>query len=223
MPDALIIFDCDGVLVDSEPISLGLLIEHCAKYGLELDLFQACDCFLGKPVSVASAEVNETYQTNVPDVELDEFQQQILARFRHELKPVEGVADALSLVDAPKCVASSSNLERIKKSVEFTGLYDFFSKNLFSTDMVARGKPHPDVFLHAADQMGFKPRQSIVVEDSPAGLRAAKAAEMKTIAFTGGSHAEAAGLTSKLGALSPDQLIDNMTDLPRAIAALSAH
>ncbi|MEO1749197.1 MAG: HAD family hydrolase [Pseudomonadota bacterium] len=223
MPEELIIFDCDGVLVDSEPLSLGLLIEHCARHGLDLDMVQACDCFLGKPVAVASAEANAAYQASVPDVDLDVFQERILAKFQDELRPVAGVADALSMLDAPKCVASSSNLDRIKRSIELTGVSAFFSGHLFSTDMVARGKPHPDVFLHAAKEMGFEPRQAIVVEDSPAGLRAAKAAKMKTIAFAGGSHAQAADLTSKLSALAPDKLINNMADLPRALSALSAH
>ena len=97
----------------------------------------------------------------------------------------------------------------------------FFNGKLFSADMVARGKPHPDVFLHAASEMGFDPSDALVIEDSPAGLRSAQAAEMKTSAFAGGTHAAHANLKATLETLSPDILIDDMADLPAAAAKLT--
>ncbi|MEO9819135.1 MAG: HAD family hydrolase [Paracoccaceae bacterium] len=221
MPDQLLIFDCDGVLVDSELISLGLLIDHCAAHGLRLNLEMACDCFLGKPVATASGEANRIHKTSVPDVDLDAFQQEIIAEFEKHLQPVNGIADALGALSNPKCVASSSNMKRIEMSLNVTGLNSYFDGRLFSTDMVARGKPHPDVFLHAAQEMGFETSAAIVIEDSPAGLQAAKAAQMKTIAYVGGSHASHANLKAMLDALSPDVLIDDMADLSAAIKKLS--
>lgn len=221
MPEPLLIFDCDGVLVDSELISLGLLIEHCANHGLSLDLTKACECFLGKPVADAAGEANRIHSTNIPDVDLALFQSKVLEQFKAELQPVPGIADALTKLSHPKCVASSSNMERIEASVRLTGLEHFFKGRLFSTDMVARGKPYPDVFLHAAKEMGFEPTVALVIEDSPAGLMAAKAAGMRTIAYTGGNHARHADLNATLASFSPNALIDDMANLKDAVDALS--
>lgn len=220
MSNFLLIFDCDGVLVDSELISLGLLIEHCQEYGLHLDIAMACECFLGKPVSDAAREANRIHGTSVPDVDLAGFQQKILEQFKTKLLPVPGISKALSNLDRPMCVASSSNKERIETSLKVTGLASYFGDRIFSTDMVARGKPHPDVFLHAAKEMGFDSASSLVIEDSPAGLKAAQAAKMKTIAYAGGNHAVHADLKTTLKGFSPDILIDDMAELPAAIAKL---
>ena len=222
MPDNLLIFDCDGVLVDSEPLSLGLLIDYCAQYGLALDMPQACDAFLGKPVADSASEARRMFDVNVPDVDLEMFQREILTKFKAELKPTSGVANALAKLQMPKCVASSSNPERIQTSLLLTGLADFFDGKLFSTDMVERGKPHPDVFLHAAKEMGFTSSNSIVIEDSPAGLQAAQAANMKTVAYTGGLHAPHANLAAKLETFSPDIMINDMAQLGDAITKLSS-
>ncbi|MEO9517102.1 MAG: HAD family hydrolase [Paracoccaceae bacterium] len=222
MSNHLLIFDCDGVLVDSELISLGLLIDYCAAHGLQLDLKMACACFLGKPVADAAREANRIHGASVPDVDLVEFQREITAQFEKHLRPVNGISDVLSKLTNPKCVASSSNMERIELSLRLTGLESYFDGRLFSTDMVARGKPNPDVFLHAAQEMGFETSSAIVIEDSPAGLQAAKAANMKTIAYAGGNHAAHANLKATLEVLSPDVLIDDMADLSGAIDALSS-
>lgn len=221
MPDPLLIFDCDGVLVDSELISLGLLIDHCADHGFAMDLAMACECFLGKPVSTAASEANRMHKTSIPEFDLAVFQRKILKQFEAELQPTPGIAEALEKLTLPMCVASSSNLDRIKISLRLTGLNGFFKGKLFSTDMVARGKPHPDVFLYAAKEMGGDPATAIVIEDSPAGLTAAKAADMKTIAYAGGNHAGHADLKTVLKTHSPDILIDDMVDLPAAVQALA--
>lgn len=221
MTDHLLIFDCDGVLVDSELISLGLLIDHCADHALPLDLKMACEAFLGKPVGDATKEANRIHGTSIPEVDLYAFQRKVLKQFETDLCPVPKITDALESLKQSKCVASSSNIDRIRASLRITGIERFFESNLFSTDMVARGKPHPDVFLYAATKMGFLPSKSLVIEDSPAGITAAKAADMRTIAFAGGNHAPYADLKRALSALSPDVLIDDMADLPEAIYQLS--
>ena len=220
MTEKLVIFDCDGVLVDSELISLGLLIEYCSKYDVEVSLEEACEIFLGKPVKDSASEVNLKKGTNVPDVDLNVFQEQILERFDKELNAVEGVYRALEQINNRVCVASSSNLDRIGASLEKTNLSKFFTGSLFSTDMVARGKPHPDVFLFACERMNVHPQDAIVIEDSPAGLMAAKAAGIRTIAFAGGVHAKPAKLVNKLLPRSPDILIHNMMELPPLIDSL---
>lgn len=221
MIDPLIIFDCDGVLVDSELISLGLLIENFAAYDIEISLSLACDLFLGKPVKTASDEVHKHFGQKVPDVDLVDFQAKVLASFESGLKPVQGIEIALAELSNDKCVASSSNLERIKGSLRITNLDSHFGDSIFSTDFVKRGKPHPDIFLYACNVMNGNPSSTIVIEDSPAGIIAAKSAGMKTIGFTGGNHASPANLYQRIVDLSPDIVIPHMSTLPEAIQILS--
>ena len=218
----LIIFDCDGVLVDSEPISIGLLMDHCVASGFQISEEQAYDAFLGKPVSDAAENSKALFNQEITPVDLLDFQLEILHAFHKTLDPVSGVSDALTSLSMPKCVASSSNMARIRMLLSITGLEDHFSNDLFSTDLVQRGKPHPDVFLFAADQMNASPKASIVVEDSPAGITAAKAAGMRVIAFCGASHSKPANLRHRLSKLQPDLLIDDMVQLKPSIDQLLA-
>jgi HAD superfamily hydrolase (TIGR01509 family) len=218
----LVIFDCDGVLVDSEPISIGLLVEHCRASKLEITEAQAYEAFLGKPLADASESAKSLFGRDIAPVDLLDFQIKILEAFRRSLEPVSGVSDALSALDMAKCVASSSNMSRIRMSLTLTGLDDHFREHFFSTDLVQRGKPHPDVFLHAVHQMNAIPECTVVVEDSPAGIRAAKAAGMRVIGFCGASHSEPAKLKDRLAVLQPDLLIDDMSHLKPSIEKLLA-
>ena len=213
----LVIFDCDGVLVDSEPISIALMRDHCAAVGVTLTDAQAYAAFLGRPVADAHHAVAQAFGHRMPPIDLAAFQADVLAAFEDRLQPVPGIHQAIAALDAQVCVASSSNLDRIRKSLQLTGLAEMFGDSLFSTDMVARGKPHPDVFLHAAQVMGCPVSDCVVIEDSPAGLTAAKAAGMRSIAFCGGGHAGPAGLADRLGQLIPDILIHSMEQLPQAV------
>lgn len=217
----LVIFDCDGVLVDSEPISINLLREHCRRSGHELTEEEAYAAFVGRPVADAHRTAFELFGYQIDPIDLVDFQIEVLDLFRRKLQPVAGVREALSKLDASVCVASSSNMQRIRESLEMTGLLRFFRTHLFSTDMVSRGKPEPDVFLYAAAMMGFDPSNTVVVEDSPAGIAAAQAAGMKCIAFCGANHASPAGLVNRLRLLNPDMLICEMEQLGDAVRALS--
>lgn len=217
MRTPLVIFDCDGVLVDSEPISIGLLVEHCQNSGFEITEAQAYKAFLGKPVVEASKNAKALFDQKIAPVDLLDFQVKIFDAFRKSLKPVFGISEALSSLDMAKCVASSSNLARIRMSLTLTGLDDHFGEQLFSTDFVQRGKPHPDVFLYAAKRMNATPNTCVVVEDSPAGIRAAKAAGMPVIGFCGASHSKPAKLKDRLSILQPDLLIDDMSNLKSSI------
>ena len=122
-------------------------------------------------------------------------------------------------IDARRCVASSSQLERIRLSLEITGLRDLFEPHIFSASMVSRGKPAPDLFLHVAREMGVAPENCTVIEDSPAGIAAAKDAGMRVFAFAGGSHAGRAGLLAAFETMQPDRVFDDMRDLPDMLAA----
>ncbi|MNZ72165.1 6-phosphogluconate phosphatase [compost metagenome] len=142
----------------------------------------------------------------------------LFERFRTELRPIDGIGETLDrLLPLRRCVASSSQPERIRYSLGLTGLIDKFEPHVFSATMVKNGKPAPDLFLHAAREMGADPRHCIVIEDSPAGIAAAKAAGMGVFAFTGGSHARFPAFREKIAGLGADAVFDAMPDLVQLV------
>lgn len=209
---SLIIFDCDGVLVDSEPIAMRLLLETLAEAGLVIEPEAANARFLGRSLASIRAILAESGLT-LTDAALEEMRRRLYAAFEAELKPVAGVAEVLAALPVPYCVASSSQPERIELSLRVTGLWPRFEGRMFSATMVARGKPAPDLFLHAAKSMGHAPADCLVVEDSPAGIAAGQAAGMRVVAFTGGSHALTAAHRAAIAALGPDAVIDDIRQL----------
>ena len=209
----LVIFDCDGVLVDSEPLSLDVLIGILGDAGVEMDAEEATERFLGKSLKTMSSILHDDYGLAVDDRFLEQMRLDLYRRFRAELQPVPGIAEALDELDVARCVASSSQPERIRLSLSVTGLIDRFEPNIFSATMVSRGKPAPDLFLHASAAMGVAPDRCVVVEDSPAGITAAKSAGMRVVAFTGGSHARSPQHRAALLSLEPDALFDDMREL----------
>lgn len=216
--DPLVIFDCDGVLVDSEPLSIRVLMEAVAAHGGSLSEAEAYRRFLGRSMANLVAVLNESFGITADAAFLDAMRHALYARFEAELQAVDGVAEVLARMPWAKCVASSSQPERIRLSLGLTGLRDFFEPHIFSATMVQRGKPEPDLFLHAAREMGTAPEACIVVEDSPAGILAAKRAGMKVFAFTGGSHADRDDYRTEVAALSPDMTFDAMGDLLHLVA-----
>jgi HAD superfamily hydrolase (TIGR01509 family) len=212
-PPALVIFDCDGVLVDSEPISLRLLLETLARAGLALDPADARARFLGRSLASTREILREDFGLTLTDAALAEMRRRLHAAFRAELAPIPGIAQTLDALPCPYCVASSSQPERIELSLTVTGLWPRFRGRAFSATMVARGKPAPDLFLYAARALGYPPAACLVVEDSPAGIAAAKAAGMRVAAFTGGSHATDDRHRQAIAALAPDALVDDIREL----------
>ena len=208
----LVIFDCDGVLVDSEPISISVLVKAMADLGVTITEDQAYERFLGKSLSTLISILETEFNVHANEEFLESIRTNLYARFRTELKAMPGIGDAIDALGLPCCVASSSQVERIKLSLSVTGLLPKLP-NIFSASMVKRGKPAPDLFLYAADQMHVEPRDCIVIEDSPAGIAAAKAAGMTVFAFTGGSHANFAGYREELDRLSPEVVFDAMPEL----------
>ncbi|MBB5042669.1 HAD family hydrolase [Shinella fusca] len=209
----LVIFDCDGVLVDSEPISIAVLVEALAAAGVTMSEEEAHVRFLGRSLKSMSEILHDDYGLAIDAAFLDAMRKVLYERFRAELRAVEGVAETVDALGIAHCVASSSQPERIRLSLTVTGLLSRFEPNIFSASMVARGKPAPDLFLHASAAMGVAPDYCVVVEDSPAGIAAGKAAGMRVVAFTGGSHAKTPGHRETLLRLEPDALFDDMREL----------
>jgi HAD superfamily hydrolase (TIGR01509 family) len=213
----LIIFDCDGVLVDSEPLAMAVLLDTIRGAGLELDPEIGYELFLGRSLASIGRTLVEDFGIKLDAVALEEMRQRLYARFRADLRPIPHLPEVVAGLPVPFCVASSSQPERIELALRLTGLWPYFEGKLFSATMVRNGKPAPDLFLLAAERMGYDPANSLVVEDSPAGIRAAQAAGMRVLAYNGGGHARNVQHEARLRALDPDWLSDDMRDLSTII------
>ena len=213
-----LIFDCDGVLVDSEPLAAAEIEALLQGLGAPITRARIYDEFLGRSFS-AIVEAARDQGVDLGPA-LPGYAEALALRFRRELRPVPGMAEALAQLLGPRAVASSSAPERLQLSLSLTGLAPLFGPHVYSATQVARGKPEPDLFLFAARHLGIAPADCVVIEDSPAGLRAARAAGMRVIGFLGSSHAAPARLAEKLAALAPDALIDQARDLPKTLAGL---
>jgi FGGY-family pentulose kinase/HAD superfamily hydrolase (TIGR01509 family) len=214
----VIIFDCDGVIVDSETIALDRTRAVLRRHGLDLSAEQARERFLGVSAQAIQRMAERELGAKLPDNFLDELTQDIIAAFEHELKGVEGVREALSeLGDGAVCIASSSSLERTRASLRIVGYTRLFEPNLFSAAEVAHGKPAPDLFLHAAKRMGAQPADCLVIEDSEPGVTAAARAEMTVFGFLGGGHIVGNAHGERLTAAGAAQVFDDMRELPQRI------
>jgi HAD superfamily hydrolase (TIGR01509 family) len=180
----LVIFDCDGVLVDSERLAVRAEARIVSNLGWPLTEADIVDRFVGRSAGYMKGEV-ERHVGRAVDWEV-EFERRYRKVFERELAPVEGVVEALDTITMATCVASSGSHERMDFTLGLTGLHDRFRGRIFSVDDVAQGKPAPDVFLHAAQKMGTEPARCAVVEDSVSGVTAGLAAGMSVFAFTGG-------------------------------------
>ncbi|TQV82152.1 HAD family hydrolase [Denitrobaculum tricleocarpae] len=209
----LVIFDCDGVLVDSEPLSFQVLSQNIALKGASIPMEDCYRLFLGKSLTTTTEILSREFNVEFSDADLDSMRIQLFSLYRRELRPIPGIAALMQNLDLPVCVASSSQLERIRLSLEVTGLRANFEPNIFSATMVANGKPAPDLFLHAAQEMGVNPRHCLVIEDSPAGIEAAQRAGMTVVGFTGGGHAQTDSHRLSLEALSPKAVIAKISEL----------
>jgi len=180
-----VIFDCDGVLVDSEPISNRVLAEALTGIGLPMTAEESTTTFMGRSWASLVEIVEGRLGRAVPADLRARYLDRIFAAFERELQPVPGIAAALDRIALPWCVASSSSHEKMRFTLGHTGLLERFEGRLFSATEVTQGKPAPDLFLHAAARMGWAPEQCAVVEDSAAGVQAALAAGMTALAYAG--------------------------------------
>jgi HAD superfamily hydrolase (TIGR01509 family) len=215
----LLIFDCDGVLVDSEVIAHETLLDALAPLGLTMSLPEAFALFSGRSLKDTLAIIEQRLGRPLPGDFLEQSRKLLFERFRQSLKPVAGAADAISALPYARCVASSSSFDRLHLALDVTGLAALFGAHVFSATQVERGKPAPDLFLFAAKQMGAKPAQCIVIEDSTLGVEAGRAAGMRVVGLAGASHATDA-LAEKLSGAGADRVIRTMRDLPRCVEAL---
>lgn len=218
----MVIFDCNGVLVDSESIASAVLAEALAAVGVTVKPETVARRFHGRrPADVFDAVEAATGQ-KLPAGFSADVAEQTMRRIRAELRPVAHAARALTWIRGPKAVASSSPFERIRASLEVTGLLGFFSNRLFSASGVSKGKPAPDIFLHAAARLQVDSAHCIVVEDSSAGVTAALAAGMTPIGFVGGSDAPGR-LAGDLGQAGARAVIADMRALHSTIVELRGH
>jgi HAD superfamily hydrolase (TIGR01509 family) len=185
----VIIFDCNGVLVDSERIAAAVAAAEFTRIGIPFTPEQVARFFFGRRPADMVAMVENAGKRKLPASFPARLAGATLARLRAEVRAMPHAAYALTWLRGAKCLASSSPAERVRVSLETTGLGRFFER-IFSASDVPRGKPAPDLFLHAAAQMQVAPAECIVVEDSPAGVTAATAAGMTVVGFLGGSHSD---------------------------------
>lgn len=219
-PVRLVIFDCDGVLVDSEPLAMRVLLDTIAQAGVRIPPEEAFRHFLGRSFASVVDTLRDQHRVSLDAASLEAMRHALYETYRRELKPMAGLIDVLETLAIPVCVASSSQMERIAVSLEVAGLIDRLHPAIYSASMVANGKPAPDLFLYAAREMGVDPAHCLVIEDSPAGIVAAKKAGMRVFAFTGGGHIAPSGLADLIADLKPDASFADMRELPGLIAAL---
>jgi HAD superfamily hydrolase (TIGR01509 family) len=212
----LLIFDCDGVLVDSELLANAALAKLMSDLGHPMTTDDAVKVFTGLQLNDVLALAEALLSFPIPTDSGAAAGRQLLEQFRRELKPVKGVREALSSLPYPRCVASSSTRERLQLSLEVTGLAELFGGRVFSAEQVERGKPAPDLYLFAARAVGARPADCIVIEDSTLGIRAAVAAGMGVVGFVGASHATPE-LAHQLRMAGARTVIRSMLSLPDAI------
>jgi len=213
---ALVIFDCDGVLIDSELLSAQVLLEELARVGVKIDLPYFFENCLGRQfVAVAERIARDTGQAISAEFERL-YRTRLLERFESELRPVAGAREVLAGLHISFCVATSSSTERAARALDIAGFSSLVDGRLISASMVARGKPSPDLFLFAAERHGVSARQCLVVEDSDMGVQAARAAGMPVWRFTGGSHFSA-GCRGMADRLPADREFGEMNDFLRLL------
>jgi HAD superfamily hydrolase (TIGR01509 family) len=210
-PVELVIFDCDGVLIDSERLAVRVDLQVLHELGWQLSEAEVIERLVGRSDRDTQLEIEAQLGRKLPAGWEERFKPLYEQAFEAELVPVEGVLEALDEITLPSCVASSGTHEYLRYMLSLAGLYERFAGRIFSVEDVSQGKPAPDLFVHAARRMAADPDACVVVEDSRSGVEAARAAGMRVLAFAGG--------------LSPAELLegpntvlfDDMRELPRLL------
>jgi HAD superfamily hydrolase (TIGR01509 family) len=219
LPPPLVIFDCDGVLVDSEPLAARVNVELLTELGWPISQAEVEERFIGCSYAYFRSEVEAHLGRPIPADWDPRFKERFETLAEHELVAVDGVGGVLAALvaaEVPICVASNSRRERVAWSLEHTGLGRYFAGHLFSGRDVAAPKPAPDVFLHAAATMGIEPSTAVVVEDSRPGIQAARAAGMVVFGYAGGLSR--ADVLAEAGAI----VFTDMAELPGLLAVAAA-
>ena len=219
-PLRLIIFDCDGVLVDSELLSTRAYNDVLAPIGVEVSDKLWAECVGLKQADIL-ARVERASGRPVGPAIRERLWPRLRELFAAELQPTPGLIEFLRRTSVSRCVASSSDVERIRFSLAAARLAPFFGDAVFSTSVVARGKPAPDIYLYAADKMGVSPAGAVVIEDSVPGVQGAKAAGMRAIGYLGGAHVDLDHGRRLLHA-GAQAVASDWTDVERALASMAA-
>ncbi len=215
-----VIFDCDGVLVSSEKLGSEVEMKMLTSYGCDVTEEELrAECF-GRTLDEIFAYYRTHWNDKLPSTFEAEFMEALEASYQDRLEAIPGVEDTVAFLSLPKAVASNSPSELLTLALSKTSLIDYFVGCIFSADMVAQGKPAPDVYLAAAAKLGVDPKRCLVVEDSPTGVKAGKAAGMSVLGFTGGGHtfvghAEVLRMTGAFDVISEfPRLLDYVSDVP---------
>ena len=217
-PPQLIIFDCDGVLADSEMLSASVLIALLAEEGLPITEDGFRSDFLGRSFASAAERAEARFGRPLPQGFEARYRDRLFDRMARELRAMPGAAALLDGLRVPFCLATGSAPQRLAVTLKATGLGPRLGNRCFTASEVAKGKPAPDLFLHAARRMGVSPAQCLVIEDSEMGIRAGLAAGMTVWHFAGGSHVRA-GYRLPPG-LSPHGAVDSMAELAAALSKM---
>lgn len=207
---SLVIFDCDGVLIESEVVAARIQSEELAKIGYPITESEIIKRFAGS--RGMHTEIERDMGRPLPDGYHEGLIKLIDTAFETELEACPGVHETLDAIERPMCVASSSSPRWIEKGLRATGLFHRLDPHIFSADIVGKGKPAPDIFLHAAQEMGHHPEDCIVIEDSENGVKAGIAAGMPVIGYVGGGHC-LDDHAEQLTALGAHTIIDDMRAL----------
>lgn len=216
MKSDLIIFDCDGVLIDSEIIVCRLVAEVLTSLGYPLTTDHVIARFAGRPEREMVADIEADWGRPIPPFFFAECKRRIAEAYRTELRPIPGIRQVLDAIRTPICVASSAYPEKLRLGLAATNLADRFGDNVISASMVARGKPEPDVFVYAAGWMRCPVAGAVVIEDSLAGVRAARRAGMRVLGFTGGRHCPA-DHGARLLEAGASRVFAQMSELPNLL------
>jgi HAD superfamily hydrolase (TIGR01509 family) len=212
MTPELVIFDLDGVLIDSERIAVRIESKFLTQLGWPLTEAEVAERFMGRSPQVMVDAVEQRFGDRLPADWVERWTASYRAAYEAELQPVDGAIEMLDALSLPSCIATSSEPESLRFKLGVTGLWERFEGRIFSASEVEHGKPAPDLFLHAAAQMGVAPGRCVVVEDSQYGVQAARAAGMEVFAYVGG------GLNSVASLVGPGTTIfDDMRVLPRLL------
>jgi HAD superfamily hydrolase (TIGR01509 family) len=221
VPIDLIIFDCDGVLVDSEVISCRAHADVLSRHGYPITSDEVFERFLGRSTRQANLEIETELGRKLPDDYHAELQDELFGNFERDLEAIRGIHDALDRITQRVCVASSGSHQRMRVSLGSTSLYERLAPNIFSASQVKNGKPAPDLFLFAASEMRVPPERCVVIEDSVVGIAGARAAGMTVFGFCGGSHC-GPGYAEILRQAGTDLTFDDMRQLPDLVRRADA-
>ena len=213
----LLIFDCDGVLVDSEIVSFEVEAAALTAAGIRVAPRDLLARFVGTSSSAMFATLSREHGVALPEGFAASVARRIHEAFETDLRPIAGIAELLAALPDRKCVASSSDPARIRQSLSLTAILHHFEPHIFSATQVRHGKPAPDLYLFAAERMGTPPSRCLAIEDSVAGVTAARAAGMTVLGFTGGSHC-LAGHADKLRAAGAAEVFESMAAVGRRLA-----